>query len=247
MAYIELKKVNKFFDNNGEDFQVLRDIDLEIEKGEFICFVGASGCGKSTLLRSIAGLEVNYQGSITVDGKEIKKPEKQRGMVFQEPRLFPWMNVGQNIGYVLDIKDKEAKRKKVEEFVNMVGLKGFENSLPKELSGGMAQRAGIARALANEPEVLLMDEPFGALDALTKIQLQQTVRKIHNESHQTTIMVTHDIEEAVFLADRIVIFTNRPGSIRRIISVDLPADRDRNSIEFVNVRKKVFDSITISL
>ncbi|XME03390.1 ABC transporter ATP-binding protein [Lachnospiraceae bacterium C1.1] len=247
MAYIELKKVNKFFDNNGEDFQVLRDIDLEIEKGEFICFVGASGCGKSTLLRSIAGLEVNYQGSITVDGKEIKKPEKQRGMVFQEPRLFPWMNVGQNIGYVLDIKDKEAKRKKVEEFVNMVGLKGFENSLPKELSGGMAQRAGIARALANEPEVLLMDEPFGALDALTKIQLQQTVRKIHNESHQTTIMVTHDIEEAVFLADRIVIFTNRPGSIRRIINVDLPADRDRNSIEFVNVRKKVFDSITISL
>lgn len=247
MAYIELKKVNKFFDNNGEDFQVLRDIDLEIEKGEFICFVGASGCGKSTLLRSIAGLEVNYQGSITVDGKEIKKPEKQRGMVFQEPRLFPWMNVGQNIGYVLDIKDKETKRKKVEEFVNMVGLKGFENSLPKELSGGMAQRAGIARALANEPEVLLMDEPFGALDALTKIQLQQTVRKIHNESHQTTIMVTHDIEEAVFLADRIVIFTNRPGSIRRIINVDLPADRDRNSIEFVNVRKKVFDSITISL
>ena len=247
MAYIELKKVNKFFDNNGEDFQVLRDIDLEIEKGEFICFVGASGCGKSTLLRSIAGLEVNYQGSITVDGKEIKKPEKQRGMVFQEPRLFPWMNVGQNIGYVLDIKDKEAKRKKVEEFVNMVGLKGFENSLPKELSGGMAQRAGIARALANEPEVLLMDEPFGALDALTKIQLQQTVRKIHNESHQTTIMVTHDIEEAVFLADRIVIFTNRPGSIRRIINVDLPAERDRNSIEFVNVRKKVFDSITISL
>lgn len=247
MAYIELKKVNKFFDNNGEDFQVLRDIDLEIEKGEFICFVGASGCGKSTLLRSIAGLEVNYQGSITVDGKEIKKPEKQRGMVFQEPRLFPWMNVGQNIGYVLDIKDKETKRKKVEEFVNMVGLKGFENSLPKELSGGMAQRAGIARALANEPEVLLMDEPFGALDALTKIQLQQTVRKIHNESHQTTIMVTHDIEEAVFLADRIVIFTNRPGSVRRIINVDLPADRDRNSIEFVNVRKKVFDSITISL
>ncbi|MCR4744658.1 MAG: ABC transporter ATP-binding protein [Lachnospiraceae bacterium] len=247
MAYLELKKVNKFFDNNGEDFQVLRDIDLEIEKGEFICFVGASGCGKSTLLRSIAGLEVNYQGSITVDGKEIRKPEKQRGMVFQEPRLFPWMNVGQNIGYVLDIKDKEAKRKKVEEFVNMVGLKGFENSLPKELSGGMAQRAGIARALANEPEVLLMDEPFGALDALTKIQLQQTVRKIHNESHQTTIMVTHDIEEAVFLADRIVIFTNRPGSIRRIINVDLPADRDRNSIEFVNVRKKVFDSITISL
>ncbi len=246
MAYIELKNVNKYFDNNGEEFQVLKNIDLDINKGEFICFVGASGCGKSTLLRSIAGLEVKYEGTITVDGKEIKKPEKQRGMVFQEPRLFPWMNVGQNIGYVLDTKDKEEKKRKVSAFINMVGLKGFETALPKELSGGMAQRAGIARALANEPEVLLMDEPFGALDALTKIQLQQTVRRIHNESHQTTIMVTHDIEEAVYLADKIVIFTNRPGSIRKIINVDLPEDRDRNSLEFVNVRKKVFDAITIS-
>ncbi len=246
MAYIELKNVNKYFDNNGDEFQVLRDINLDINKGEFICFVGASGCGKSTLLRSIAGLEVEYDGSITVDGKAIKKPEKQRGMVFQEPRLFPWMNVKQNIGYVLDTKDKEEKHRKIAEFVNMVGLNGFETALPKELSGGMAQRAGIARALANEPEVLLMDEPFGALDALTKIQLQQTVRRIHNENHQTTIMVTHDIEEAVFLADRIVVFTNRPGSIRKIINVNLPEKRDRNSIEFVNVRKKVFDAITIS-
>lgn len=239
--YVSVKGVNKYFEKDGESFQVLKDINLDIKEGEFICIVGASGCGKSTLLRSIAGLDIEHEGQITVNGEEVKKPEKTRGMVFQEHRLFPWLNIEDNISYVLNEGTKEEKAKKVAEFVELVGLKGFEKAYPRQLSGGMAQRAGIARALVNQPEILLLDEPFGALDAFTKIQMQQEVKRIHKTEGTTMILVTHDIDEAVYLADRIVVMSSRPGTIKQIVNVELAEPRNRNNSEFISIRKEIFN------
>lgn len=239
-GYLSIKGVNKFFDRDGEKLQVLKDIDLEIKKGEFVCIVGASGCGKSTLLRAIAGLDPEHEGTITIEGKEIAKPEKERGIVFQEHRLFPWMTVRQNINYVLNHLSKEEREKIVKEHIQLVGLEGFENSYPKQLSGGMAQRAGIARALANSPQLLLLDEPFGALDAFTKIQMQNEMRRIHRQEKTTMILVTHDIDEAVYLADRIIVFSARPGGIKKIVHVELAEPRDRNGEEFIQIRKSIY-------
>ncbi|SDB02615.1 ABC transporter ATP-binding protein [Eubacterium oxidoreducens] len=239
--YLKITGVNKFFEKDGEKFQVLRDINLTVKEGEFICIVGASGCGKSTLLRSIAGLDVEHEGEIIVDGERVTRPEKTRGMVFQEHRLFPWLNIEDNISYVLNEGTKEEKKKKVAEHIELVGLKGFEKSYPKQLSGGMAQRAGIARALVNQPEILLLDEPFGALDAFTKIQMQQEVKRIHKTQKTTMILVTHDIDEAVYLADRIVVMSSRPGTIKRIVNVELAEPRNRNNTEFLAIRKLIFN------
>lgn len=239
--YLKIKDVNKYFEKNGEQFQVLKDINLTVREGEFICIVGASGCGKSTLLRTIAGLDIDYDGEVVVDGKRVTKPEKTRGMVFQEHRLFPWLNIEENISYVLNEGTKEEKQKKVQEHIELVGLKGFEKAYPKQLSGGMAQRAGIARALVNQPEILLLDEPFGALDAFTKIQMQQEVKRIHKTEGKTMILVTHDIDEAVYLADRIVVMSSRPGTIKRIVDVELAEPRNRNNEEFLAVRKLIFN------
>lgn len=239
--YVNIKGVNKFFEKNGENFQVLKNIDFTIREGEFICIVGASGCGKSTLLRSIAGLDTDHEGSITVNGAEVTKPEKSRGMVFQEHRLFPWLNIRDNIGYVLNEGTREERAKKVQEHIELVGLKGFEKAYPRQLSGGMAQRAGIARALVNQPKLLLLDEPFGALDAFTKIQMQQEVKRIHKTEGTTMILVTHDIDEAVFLADRIVVMSSRPGTIKKIVNVELAEPRNRNNNEFIAIRKQIFE------
>lgn len=238
--YVQINGVNKFFEKDGEKFQVLKDIDFTIKEGEFICIVGASGCGKSTLLRSIAGLDTQHEGSIKVSGIEVTKPEKSRGMVFQEHRLFPWLNIQDNISYVLNEGSKEEKQRKVQELIELVGLKGFEKAYPRQLSGGMAQRAGIARALVNKPKLLLLDEPFGALDAFTKIQMQQEVKRIHKTEGTTMILVTHDIDEAVFLADRIVVMTSRPGTIKRVVNVELAEPRNRNNNDFVAIRRKIF-------
>ncbi len=239
--YVKVKDFNKFFEKDGERFQVLKDINLEVKEGEFVCIVGASGCGKSTLLRSVAGLDVEYFGEVTVNGERVSRPEKTRGMVFQEHRLFPWMNIEDNISYVLNEGTKEEKKEKVRKLIELVGLKGFEKAYPKQLSGGMAQRAGIARALVNQPELLLLDEPFGALDAFTKIQMQQEVKRIHKQEGTTMILVTHDIDEAVFLADRIVVMSSRPGTIKRIVNVELSEPRNRNNEEFLKIRKLVFN------
>lgn len=239
--YVKVKDFNKFFEKDGERFQVLKDINLEVKEGEFVCIVGASGCGKSTLLRSVAGLDVEHFGEVTVNGERVSRPEKTRGMVFQEHRLFPWMNIEDNISYVLNEGTKEEKKEKVRKLIELVGLKGFEKAYPKQLSGGMAQRAGIARALVNQPELLLLDEPFGALDAFTKIQMQQEVKRIHKQEGTTMILVTHDIDEAVFLADRIVVMSSRPGTIKRIVNVELSEPRNRNNEEFLKIRKLVFN------
>ena len=247
-AYIQIQNLNRTFrkqngngkENQKEEFQVLSDINFSVLKGEFICIVGGSGCGKSTLLRAMAGLDSDYEGKIQIDGKEVHSPKKERGLVFQEPRLFPWLTVEENVVFALNEGTKVEKKEKAEECLKLVGLSGFEKSLPKELSGGMAQRANIARALVNNPYILFLDEPFGALDAFTKIQLQNELLNIKKKEKSTMIMVTHDIEEAVYLADRIIVMDKNPGRIRDIVTVDLPRPRNRNNYDFVHIRKKIY-------
>lgn len=233
--------VNKSFIVNGQSVDVLKDINLEIEEGEFVVIVGHSGCGKSTLLKMIAGLETNDTGELTVDGKAITGPGMDRGMIFQEHRLFPWMSIEKNVQLGLKGLSKEEKRKLSDQYLELVKLSEFKKAYPSQLSGGMSQRAAIARSLVSQPEILLLDEPFGALDALTKIELQEEMLKIRERFHNTMIMVTHDIEEAVFLADRIVVMSARPGRIKDVIKVELGKYRDRGSTDFTYYKKKIFD------
>lgn len=240
-SYIRLEHISKTFAQKGESFQALDDVSFTVKKGSIVCIVGASGCGKSTLLRAIAGLDPEHAGTVTIGEKTVTKPEKSRGVVFQEHRLFPWMTVEQNIGYALGGKPKDEKQRLIQQHIELVGLTGFEKAYPRQLSGGMAQRAGIARALANSPEVLLLDEPFGALDTFTKIAMQKELKRIQRQSKTTMIMVTHDIDEAVFLSDQVIVLSSRPGKIRRTVDVELPVPRDRNSYEFLQIRKLIYD------
>ena len=233
--------VNKSFIVNGQSVDVLKDINLEIEEGEFVVIVGHSGCGKSTLLKMIAGLETNDTGELSVDGKEISGPGMDRGMIFQEHRLFPWLSIEKNVQLGLKGLSKEEKRKLSDQYLELVKLSEFKKAYPSQLSGGMSQRAAIARSLVSQPEILLLDEPFGALDALTKIELQEEMLKIRERFHNTMIMVTHDIEEAVYLADRIVVMSARPGRIKDVIKVELVKYRDRGSTDFTYYKKKIFD------
>ena len=202
---LSIQNVNKSFTVDGQKVDVLKDINLEVQEGEFIAIVGHSGCGKSTLLKIIAGLEKNDTGLVTVDGKEVNGPGMDRGMIFQEHRLFPWMSIEKNVQLGLKGLSKEEKTKLSDQYLELVKLSEFKKAYPSQLSGGMSQRAAIARSLVSQPEVLLLDEPFGALDALTKIELQEELLKIRERFHNTMLMVTHDIEEAVYLADRIVV------------------------------------------
>lgn len=239
--YIEVKGLSKYFTRKKDSVHALDNIDFDVKKGEMVCILGPSGCGKSTLLRAICGLDTDHEGKVMIDGKEVSKPEKTRGMVFQEHRLFPWLTVEQNIGFALNGVKKEEKEELVQKYIDMVGLTGFEKAYPKQLSGGMAQRAGIARAIVNNTEVLLLDEPFGALDTFTKMSMQKELKQIQKKSNTTMIMVTHDIEEAIFLADKIIVMSPRPGKIIKVVDVDLAEPRDRNTYEFLEIRKEVFN------
>jgi len=259
--YLKIDNLSKSFNVDGEELKVLNNINLSIKSGEFICIVGSSGCGKSTLLRIIAGLEQDYRGDVILKNERIIKPGLDRGVVFQEPRLFPWLSIVDNLRYALlkknniknsllkkdniktslQNKNKEEKKEAVEQHIKLVGLKGFENAYPHQLSGGMAQRASIARALVNHPDILLLDEPFGALDAFTKIQMQKEMLRIRETEKSTMILVTHDIDEAVYLADRIIVMSSRPGSIKEIISVELSRPRNRNSNDFTCLRKQIYE------
>lgn len=233
---VKVENLTKSFDGK----HILSDISFTAYKGEFICIVGSSGCGKSTLLRSISGLDTEYEGIIEIDGKRVTRPSKKIGYIFQENRLFPWLTVEENVGFSLDKGSKNEKREKINEAIKMVGLECAKKKYPKTLSGGMAQRANIARTLVNKPDVLLLDEPFGALDAFTKINLQEKLREISRAEGTTMIMVTHDIEEAVYLADKILILDKDPGIIKKIINVDLPRPRDRNAQYFNDLRKEIY-------
>lgn len=238
---LSIQNVNKSFTVDGQKVDVLKDINLEIQEGEFIAIVGHSGCGKSTLLKIIAGLEKNDTGLVTVDGKEVNGPGMDRGMIFQEHRLFPWMSIEKNVQLGLKGLSKEEKTKLSDQYLELVKLSEFKKAYPSQLSGGMSQRAAIARSLVSQPEVLLLDEPFGALDALTKIELQEELLKIRERFHNTMLMVTHDIEEAVYLADRIVVMSARPGRIKDVIKVELGTYRDRGGSDFAHYKKKIFD------
>ena len=238
---LSIQNVNKSFTVDGQKVDVLKDINLEVQEGEFIAIVGHSGCGKSTLLKIIAGLEKNDTGLVTVDGKEVNGPGMDRGMIFQEHRLFPWMSIEKNVQLGLKGLSKEEKTKLSDQYLELVKLSEFKKAYPSQLSGGMSQRAAIARSLVSQPEVLLLDEPFGALDALTKIELQEELLKIRERFHNTILMVTHDIEEAVYLADRIVVMSARPGRIKDVIKVELGTYRDRGGSDFAHYKKKIFD------
>ena len=238
---IQINNLSKIFKNNkGEDITALKDINLNIKRGEFVSIIGSSGCGKSTLLRIIAGLETKYDGSITMNDKLILSPSRDRGVIFQDHRLLPWLTVAENIEFSL--RDNEPNKKDlIKEHIELVGLKGFENEYPNKLSGGMAQRASIARALANKPKLLLLDEPFGALDAMTKINMQEELLRIWEKEKITMIIVTHDIDEAVYLGNRVVVMTSRPGRIKRIENTDLGNYRLRTSSNFMKIKEKIYE------
>lgn len=239
--YISVQNLRKeYMLKKQQSLLVLDDINFEVDKGEFVSIVGGSGCGKSTLLRVMSGLDSEYKGQIIIDNELIKKPSKKRGVAYQEHRLFPWMTVEKNVRFVINDGRQNENADKVQEILELVGLKGFETSYPKELSGGMAQRVNIARALVNKPEILFLDEPFGALDALTRIQLQEELLNIKQKQKNTMLLVTHDIEEAVYLSDRIIVLKDRPAQILDIIKVELPAIRDRSSEEFQKIRRDVY-------
>ena len=229
-------------DTDGNKVEALRDVSLNIRKGEFISIIGPSGCGKTTLLRLIAGLDKPQAGGLTIDGDPIKDVSPERGYVFQQGSLFPWLTVENNISYGLKARKVfKSNKDKISKYISMVGLDGFEKSYPHQISGGMAQRVAIARALINEPKALLLDEPMGALDSFTRSDLQDKLLELWKENGTTMILVTHDIDEAIYLSDRIVIMTPRPGKISKIIDVDLPRPRHRGGTEFLALRKSILE------
>lgn len=238
--YLSVKNLSKNFTVDKAEVNILNNISLDIEEGEFVSIVGHSGCGKSTLLKIIAGLVSYSEGTVTLKGQEIRQPGIERGMVFQEHRLLPWLTINENISLGLYNLSKQEKKDKVNYYLELVGLIGFENTYPKQLSGGMSQRAAIARSLVHNPSILLLDEPFGALDALTRIQMQQETLQIWEKQKTTMIIVTHDIDEAIFLGDRVVVMSSRPGSIKKIIPIKLGRPRDRSSYDFAKIRKEIY-------
>jgi sulfonate transport system ATP-binding protein len=235
---LRIEHVSKSFALKAGPLLVLDDISLTVEPGEFVAIVGGSGCGKSTLLRLLAGLDTEYDGQLLHDGQPIVGTGLQRGLVFQDHRLFPWLTVEQNVALSFTNTEVPAaeRRTRVAAEIARVGLDGFADAYPHQLSGGMSQRAAIARALVGRPDVLLLDEPLGALDALTRVRLQQELRRLWQDEGITMVMVTHDIEEAVYLADRIVVLEARPGRVRRIQEVTLAHPRQRGQAEFVTIR-----------
>jgi len=231
MSYIEISGLSKTFGPPGAGgLQALRDINCSIEKGSFVSVVGPSGCGKSTLLRILAGLLDYSQGSVRLDGQAIRGTRRDVGVVFQSSILLPWRTILENVMLPAEVLglDMKAARKRAMELLSMVRLEGFEHKLPRQLSGGMQQRASIARALLHDPKILLMDEPFGALDAMTREQMNLELQRIWRESGKTVILITHSIPEAVFLGDEVFVMTPRPGSLERVIRVDLPRPRAMN-------------------
>lgn len=239
---IEIKNASRTYQSAKGLFTALQNVNLEIKQGEFICLLGPSGCGKSTLLNTIAGFDCVDSGSVKINGTEVKKPNINYVTIFQNYGLLPWRTVRKNVELGLEsLKISRVERKtRALKYLSLVGLERFAESYPKELSGGMQQRVSIARALAVEPQIVFLDEPFGALDAITRMKLQEDVRQINRDFNKTMIFVTHDIEEAVFLADKIVVMTPNPGRISAIIEVKLPQERVRTSAEFWAVRDKVF-------
>lgn len=241
MSQILVNNVQKVFKTPGKDVIALKDINLEIKQGEFVCLLGPSGCGKSTLLNAVAGFALPSAGDITVDGKKITGPGPDRGMVFQEYALFPWMTITQNIAFGLEVQKKSKAEidLTVSQLLDLLHLTDFRDRFPKDLSGGMRQRVAIARVLALDSPIMLMDEPFGALDALTRRNLQDELLRIWEKLGKTILFVTHSIEESIYLADRIVVMTYRPGTVKKDQTVDMPRPRDPSSAAFNDLKREL--------
>ncbi|MCU1718189.1 ABC transporter ATP-binding protein [Pseudomonas sp. 5P_3.1_Bac2] len=240
-AHLNLQQVSKSFRIDGNPLTVLDDFSLSAAPGEFVCLLGASGCGKSTLLRLVLGLEQADSGALTLDGQSISGPGRDRGIVFQDHRLFPWLNLTENIALALHHSglSRQEQQARVDSYLKLVGLYEFRKARPAQISGGMAQRAAIARALVAEPKLLLLDEPFGALDALTRYRLQEELLRIWQRDRPSVLMVTHDIDEALYLADRIVVLQANPGRIKRVINVDLERPRQRQDPRLISLREEI--------
>jgi NitT/TauT family transport system ATP-binding protein len=234
-----------FARDDGSTLTAIEEIDLTISQAEFVCVLGPSGCGKTTLLRMVAGLDFATSGDILLDGEPIRGPNPKVGIVFQEYSLFPWRNVIDNVAFGLEMQGvgREERYHRADQYLQLVGLSQFSRSYPSELSGGMRQRVAVARALALDPLVLLMDEPFGALDAQTRNLLQKELLEIWDKTKKTIMFVTHSVDEAVFLADRLIVLTPRPGRVCEVMHIDLNRPRDRTSVEFAQLRRKVLDLI----
>ncbi|SET78149.1 NitT/TauT family transport system ATP-binding protein [Natronincola peptidivorans] len=235
----------KFITEKGNEIDALSGIDMTIHENELICILGPSGCGKSTLLRIIAGLEKPSSGEVYYKDKEIKKCHKEIGMVFQQYTLLPWRNIIENVALGLEINgiDKKQRIEKAKEYLSLVGLDKFEASFPYELSGGMQQRVAIARVLANDSNILLMDEPFGALDAHTRVLLQRELLGIWRKNKKTVLFVTHSVDESIYLADKIVVMSKSPGKVKKIINVDMERPRERSNVEFGKLSEKLFNML----
>ena len=225
---------------------VLSDVSLAIREGELVCLLGPSGCGKSTLLNIVAGFLQPTAGTVRIDGVPVAGPDPRRIFVFQERGVFPWLTVEGNVAFGLSALDAASRRERVAHYVGLVGLRGFESSYPHELSGGMKQRLEVARALAVNPDVLYLDEPFGALDSITRLLMRKELLRIWNTERKTILFVTHDIDESVQLADRVVVMSQRPGRVQRIVDIDIPHPRDLSAPRYIELRDGIFEEIGLA-
>lgn len=245
---IKIENVHKEFINpDGEKIVALDNVNLDIKPGSFVSLVGPSGCGKTTLLRAIAGLNLADEGTVYLDGEKITDVGKDRGYAFQQANLFPWLNIYNNIAFGLKARGEfKEKKAEVDKFIEMVGLKGFEKSYPHQVSGGMNQRASLARALVAHPKVLLLDEPLGALDAFTRMNMQDMILDLWKKHDMTMIMVTHDVDEAIYLSDQVVVMSARPAKVEKVIDIDLSRPRNRGQDVFMKYRKEILEILNFA-
>ena len=245
-AKVSIRGLDMTFRVEGKEIPVLENIDLDVREGEFVCILGPSGCGKSTLLNIVGGFLEPTAGTVTIDGERVHGPDPRRIFVFQERGVFPWLTVEGNIGFGLGKLPAGERRRRIDHYVRLVGLTGFENAYPQELSGGMKQRVEVARALAVNPDVVYLDEPFGALDSITRLVMRGELLRIWGQEKKTILFVTHDIDESVQLADRVVVMSSRPAHIRRIVEIDLPHPRDLSSRRYLELRDSIFGEIGLA-
>ncbi len=238
--------VNKLLQRKADTLEALRNVDLSVENGEFLCLLGPSGCGKSTLLSLIGGFEQPTSGRVTIDGVEVKAPDPRRIFVFQEYGIFPWASVWDNVGLGLRDRPKAEQEQIIRRYIDLVGLKGFEKSYPSEISGGMKQRVAVARALAVSPDIILMDEPLGALDSLTRLSMRSELLRIWRQEKPTILFVTHDVDEALQLAERIVVMSPRPGRIAEIVPVELDHPRDLGAPEYGRLKNRLYELLGVT-
>ena len=243
---LRIQHLGKVFERDGESVAALEDINLDVTEGEFICIVGPSGCGKSTLLNVLAGFLPSTSGSVTIDGEAVSGPDPRRIMVFQERGVFPWLTVEGNIGFGLSKLTRAQREERIAHYVQTVRLQGFENTYPSDLSGGMKQRLQVARALAVNPDILYLDEPFGALDSITRVIMRGELLRIWQTERRTILFVTHDIDEAVQMADRVVVLSSRPAKIKDILTIDIPHPRNISSPRYLELRDELLKQIGLA-